>query len=750
MMKNRITRFLLQRFYLAVFPVWLSVFVFPASAQIIALTTAAFTTNDSAVFLKKNYPDQQWKTISTTTNWENQGFEGYNGYAWYRMKFPLPLKLKSTSLWKDSLRIYLSKIDDCTEIYLNEQLIRKSGSFPYEKDGYASTWNTEQEIHLSTKNPILHWDKENTIAIRVYDGGGGGGIFGNTPFVNMIDRIDGIGITEVEIRNNRISCTIQNMFNEQITGSVTISVKESDKHFNRKIIVKGNATEKIVSGVLLNEESRIAILTFVDFATQKQVEKIFYIPYIRTPKPAAGPAINTPDRYGARKGNPFLYKIPATGIKPLVYTIKNLPEGLSLSNDNMGIIRGVLNEEGDFPIEITVSNTAGSAIKKMQIVCNKNITLTPPMGWNSWNCWGLRVSAEKVKASAQAMIDKRLVDYGWNYINIDDGWEAEKRNENGTIAANEKFPNMKELGNWLHENGLKFGIYSSPGPLTCGGFLGSYQHEIQDAATYANWGIDYLKYDWCSYETIHGGKDTSLASYKKPFETMRDALQKQNRDMVYSLCQYGMKDVWKWGASVGGNLWRTTGDIADNWESLYGIGFSQTKQQDDAKPGGGFNDPDMLVVGKVGWGENLHDTRLTPDEQYTHLSLWCLLNAPLLIGCDMSKLDDFTLNLLTNAELIAMDQNTNYKPATPWLTFSNYQVWVKRMQTDEYAIGIFNTAPYTQYIVVDLLELLQNKIGSIRDVWQQKEESLLKGSNKNYRAIIPGHGVQLITVQLSR
>jgi hypothetical protein len=208
--------------------------------------------------------------------------------------------------------------------------------------------------------------------------------------------------------------------------------------------------------------------------------------------------------------------------------------------------------------------------------------------------------------------------------------------------ANEKFPDMKGLGDYIHNKGLKMGIYSSPGPTTCQNYPGSFKHELQDAKTWAKWGVDYLKYDWCGYSKVV--EDTTLAAYKKPYFLMREALDKVDRDIVYSLCQYGMKNVSEWGEEVGGDLWRTTGDIGDSWNSLYSIGFAQDKNAQYAKPGQ-WNDPDMLILGYVGWGANLSPTRLTPDEQYAHITLWSLLSAPLLLGCDMSRLDDFTLNL---------------------------------------------------------------------------------------------------------
>ena len=467
-------------------------------------------------------------------------------------------------------------------------------------------------------------------------------------------------------------------------------------------------------------------------------------PYILTPPVSDLPRINGPLLTGVRPGRPFLYTIPATGKRPLKYRVEKLPEGLVV-DPNTGIISGRLDKPGDYKVIFHVFNDLGNDSREFTIRVGDQICLTPPMGWNSWNCWGLSVDEEKVKASADVYVEKGLRNHGWTYINIDDGWEIHrdkepKRDADGNILTNEKFPDMKRLGDYIHSLGLKFGIYSSPGPLTCGQYTGSYGYELNDARSYAQWGVDYLKYDWCSYDGI--AKDTTLAERKKPYFVMRHALDQVARDIVYSLCQYGMSKVWRWGAEVGGNLWRTTGDITDTWESLREIGFSQVENQPYAGPGH-WNDPDMLVVGYVGWGPNLHPTRLTPDEQYTHISLWCLLSAPLLIGCDLQRLDDFTLNLLTNDEVLALDQDPLGYQARQALVDGDVQLWVKKLADGKQAFGIFNLGEKTVKYRLDFQKAGLPEKGLLRDVWKQQPA----GSFEREREfVIPSHGVVLMKV----
>jgi alpha-galactosidase len=488
---------------------------------------------------------------------------------------------------------------------------------------------------------------------------------------------------------------------------------------------------------------------------------------ILTPAVSPKPRINSAQIFGVRPGSPFLFTVAATGDRPMTFSASDLPKGLEI-DPQTGRITGSLDHAGDYDVVLRAKNSLGSAHCKFKIVCGDQIDLTPQMGWNSWNCFAWAVSEDKVKAAADEMVRSGLINHGWTYINVDDFWQNNLapnndptlkgpfRDANGLIVPNARFPDMKGMADYIHGLGLKAGLYSSPGPWTCGSCAASWQHEAQDAQTYANWGFDYLKYDWCSYGDVadgklaspkgvptwaggHGANDQAVASY--PYQVMGDLLRKQNRDIIFSLCQYGMDDVWKWGGSVEGNSWRTTGDINDSWGSMSGIGFNQDKMAPYAKPGN-WNDPDMLVVGKVGWG-NLHPTKLTPNEQYTHISLWCLLSAPLLIGCDMTQFDAFTLNLLENDEVIAIDQDPLGKEATTVAKTENTRVYAKQLADGSTAVGLFNLGETAGPVLVDWSDLgLKGKL-HVRDLWRQEDLGKFKDS---YTATVPRHGVVLIRV----
>ncbi|MFA6812802.1 MAG: NPCBM/NEW2 domain-containing protein [Bacteroidaceae bacterium] len=490
-------------------------------------------------------------------------------------------------------------------------------------------------------------------------------------------------------------------------------------------------------------------------------------PYILTPPPSAKPRINGASVFGVRPGSPFLFRVPATGVRPMSFSAAGLPSGLKIDSKT-GIITGKLSKAGTSIVTLVAKNAEGKSEKKLRIVCGSQIALTPPMGWNSWNCFAGEVSAEKVRRAAEAMVKSGLINHGWNYINIDDYWQNNRdskdqtlrgmfRDKAGNIVPNSRFGNMKVLADYVHGLGLKIGIYSSPGPWTCGGCAGSYGHEKQDAQSYAKWGFDYLKYDWCSYGGVingmpdndphkvsslsfQGGDNLPIAV--KPYKLMGEYLRQQPRDIVYSLCQYGMSDVWTWGGSIGGNSWRTTNDITDAWASVRNIVLAQDKAAAWAKPGN-WNDPDMLVIGTVGWGDP-HPSRLKPDEQYLHFSLWCLFSAPLLIGCDMEKFDDFTLNLLTNDEVIAIDQDPLGKEATCVQSIGDLRIYVKELEDGSHAVGFCNFGLET----VDLSYKDFDKLGitgqqMVRDLWRQKNIGSINTSNDELKLKVPVHGVLL-------
>jgi len=348
------------------------------------------------------------------------------------------------------------------------------------------------------------------------------------------------------------------------------------------------------------------------------------------------------------------------------------------------------------------------------------------MGWNSWNHFGGAVDDKIVREIADAMVSNGMAAAGYLYINIDDTWEG-KRDAEGKIQSNGKFPDMKALADYVHSKGLKIGIYSSPGPVTCGGYLGSYGHEEQDAKTFAKWGIDYLKYDWCSAGRIYPD-----SAFQPAYQKMGKALQNSGRSIVYSLCQYGGGDVWLWGQKVGGNLWRTTGDIADNWESMSEIGFNQSRLAPYAGPGH-WNDPDMLEVGNGG---------MTQTEYKTHFSLWCLLASPLMAGNDLRKMSPETLEILTNREAIAINQDALGKQGQRVIARDGIELWTKPLQDGSLAIGVFNRNKEEKTGQFTWSEIgLAARPKAVLDLWVHKD---LEPSKDAWSGPIPGHGVMLL------
>ena len=365
---------------------------------------------------------------------------------------------------------------------------------------------------------------------------------------------------------------------------------------------------------------------------------------------------------------------------------------------------------------------ARNPLPALHKVAYNGLAKTPPMGWNSWNKFAGHVDDASVRGMADAMVSSGMKDAGYEYINIDDTWEG-GRDAQGNITTNKKFPNMKALADYVHSKGLKLGIYSSPGPNTCAGYEGSYGHEAQDARTFAAWGIDYLKYDWCGARTLYTDEEMPQL-----YQIMGDALLATGRPIVYSLCQYGRLDVWKWGADVGGNLWRTTGDIRDAWDSMTRIGFGQKDLFPYAQPGH-WNDPDMLEIG---------NGAMTDDEYRTHMSLWSILAAPLLAGNDLRSMTPAIHDILTNREVIAVDQDPLGKQGTRAWVAGELEIWTRPLADGSVAVAAFNRSGAEAPITVRWADIGIGSHKTARDLWSHRD---VDARAPELSVSVPTHGV---------
>jgi alpha-galactosidase len=481
-----------------------------------------------------------------------------------------------------------------------------------------------------------------------------------------------------------------------------------------------------------------------------------------TPKPGLQPRINGAKIFGVRPGSPFLFTIPATGEKPLKYEVLNLPEGL-VCDATTGHITGVIKEPGTYLTTFRVTNKSGFAERQFKIVCGSELALTPHMGWNSWYVWENHVTDSIMRAAAAAMVSSGMIDHGYMYVNIDDCWSikqtskdssllGEPRDKNGMINSNKRFPDMKSMTDYIHSLGLKAGIYTSPGPRTCAGHVAAYQFEEKDIRRFVEWGFDFLKYDWCTYNRI--ALNDSLPELQKPYILISEILKKQNRDIVLNLCQYGLGDVWKWGKSVGGNSWRTAGDLGGSFEgigtALFRDGFDVFTDNELQKYGGpgGWNDPDYLLIGYLSnWEGGTAPSPLTPNEQYTQISLWCLQAAPLIFSGDITILDDFTLSLLTNDEVIEVDQDPLGKPGSRIIKNGDLEIWMKKMEDGSSAIGLFNRSDKETKMTVNWSDLGISGKQKVRDLWRQKDLGTYK---EKFSSRVGRHGVVMIRVWPAR
>lgn len=485
--------------------------------------------------------------------------------------------------------------------------------------------------------------------------------------------------------------------------------------------------------------------------------------FILTPKPSAKPRLNNALVYGCRPGNEFLYRIPCQGERPMKFSAKGLPEGLTL-DEHSGVIRGVAPVRGTYSVLLKAKNKKGKASKAFKIISGDKIGLTPPMGWNDWYAHYDRISDKLMREAADLIVSKGMADVGYAYVNIDDCWAISTPNNksmkkddgtrygtprkpDGTIIPNIHFPDMKGMTDYIHSKGLKAGIYSSPGPRTCMGFTGSYGHEKQDAEQYAKWGFDFLKYDWCSYGSITG-KDRSLAAFQRPYQQMGAVLKNINRDIFYNLCQYGYGESWKWAASVGGNSWRTAGDLGiKELDKVFDIALRNASFRAYNKPGE-WNDPDYLSIGYIGSNRDRGEPKPTPMApwlQYSYMSLWSLMASPLFYGGDLSRLDDFTLGILCNPEVIEINQDPLGQCAKVIMHGDKQFIMVKDLYDGSKAVGLFNRETKPVEVHATWAEMgLQGK-QKIRDAWRQRDLGVFK---EEFRSTVPPQGC--IVVKISK
>jgi len=478
-----------------------------------------------------------------------------------------------------------------------------------------------------------------------------------------------------------------------------------------------------------------------------------------TPQPGPAPRINGPVVYGCRPGNPFLYRIPTTGRRPMRFAAENLPAGLTL-DAGTGIITGTAPAAGAYHVRLQAVNDQGRSSKRFKIVAGDTLSLTPSMGWNHWYAHYNRVTDVMMREAADVMVASGMADAGYQYVNIDDCWmnaspEARHnkdprrvgpfRDAQGNILCNVHFPDMKAMTAYIHARGLKAGIYTSPGPMTCAGYAGAYQHEAQDARQFADWGFDFLKYDWCSYGKVVQG-DKSLAAMMRPYKLMGDLLKQQKRDILYNLCQYGMGDVWEWGTEVEGQSWRTAGDLGYELNRIFEVALKNAEHRAYSRPGS-WNDPDYLQIGYIGPAGTQTEPRpcdLTPTEQYAFMSLWCLMASPLFYSGDMSRLDPFTLNVLCNPEVIDIDQDPLGQCAQVIPQGEEQFLMVKRMADGSTALGLCNRSELPCKMTARWSDLRLNGRQIVRDVWRHKDLGPAEGE---FTADVGRRGVVLVRLR---
>jgi len=500
-----------------------------------------------------------------------------------------------------------------------------------------------------------------------------------------------------------------------------------------------------------------------------------------TPWNTGTPAIHGPALTGAAAGKPFRYAIPATGERPLKFSAERLPAGLTL-HPGTGQITGCAAADGQYRVLLKAENPHGQAEKEFDIIIGKGLALTPPMGWNSWNAWRRWVDDAKVRAAAENMVSSGLAARGYTYINIDSCWQGERGGKHNAIQPNRKFPDMPALSDFIHGNGLKFGIYSTPwvcpwgcfkeealaewgggnltgcsaGPMDpayahdftkeYGKYVGMEKYEANDVAQWIEWNVDYLKYDWAPTDPVC-------------LERMGRLLKNAPRDIVLSICTAAkLADVEackKWA-----NLWRGARDTQDSWNNILVTGFYAEENnllenwRPQAGPGGWY-DLDLLALGpQFNTKESTTPCKLTTEEQITHMSYWALYPSPIFLSCNLANLDDFTLRLFGNEEIIAVNQDRLGQPAvrikeTRRQAFasskpqSENRVHARHLADGSMALGLFNLSDHPDEVTISLGDLEISGSVAVRNLWERKELGKMEGQ---IMLAVPAHGAQMLKV----
>ncbi len=476
---------------------------------------------------------------------------------------------------------------------------------------------------------------------------------------------------------------------------------------------------------------------------------------ILTPAVQKAPRINGPKVYGVRPGKKFLYRIPSQGERPIQFSVEGLPDGLILESNN-GIISGIVpSERGEYKMTLTIKNIHGKASRSFKIIVGDKMCLTPPVGWNAWGGHLINVTDELIRKAADVFVEEGLADVGFQYLSIDDCWmktspgmyanrrsnvvEKHKnwsyegvigdiRDADGNIIPNHSFPDMKAMCDYIHSYGLKAGIYSTPGPLTCQDMAGSYGHEKQDAEQYAHWGFDLLKYDLCSGGIILRKLKEEDSTYQDQdfWKPMVEYLGQQEQDILYNLCQYGRDEPWTWAPEIGIQTWRIGGDLNHDVRNYFRQALRIAIDLREFSKPGQWNDPDFMYIHRIRdvWKmiEPSEEIVLNTNERYQYVTLWSIICAPFFFSCDILEIDDFTIGLLANADVVNINQDELGHVAEVIKNNEYETVMVKELADGSKVLAVFNRSTDTESVVkVSWSEISESGRRKVYDVWRQKE-----------------------------